>query len=113
VVSVATLVKDGSKNGLIGWSIVVALAHPVVYFSCSTVMPIACHRLGERIPIFQHVQVCARRVASMLGQDARAARAGEAYSLGSVFAMKEFETWLLAGIESLRGVPLRRARERS
>lgn len=37
-------------------------------------------------------------------------RAGEIYSVASVFAMKEFETWLLAGIESLRGKSLAGAR---
>jgi hypothetical protein len=49
---------------------------------------------------------CAFRTASVLGQEARAVRAGEMYSLASVFAMKEFEAWLLAGVESLRGKAL-------
>jgi hypothetical protein len=34
------------------------------------------------------------------------ARAGDQYSLATVFAKMEFETWLLAGVESLRGKPL-------
>jgi hypothetical protein len=42
----------------------------------------------------------------MLGHEARAVRAGDQYSLASVFAMQEFEAWLLAGIESLRGKAL-------
>lgn len=47
---------------------------------------------------------CARDVAATLADDARAARAGDAFSVAVVFAMKEFEAWLLAGVESLRGV---------
>lgn len=53
---------------------------------------------------------CATRAAAMLGQEARAVRAGDVYSLASVFAMKEFEAWLLAGVESLRGKPLAEGR---
>jgi len=52
---------------------------------------------------------CARDAAATLADDARAARAaraGEAFSVAVVFAMKEFEAWLLAGVESLRGMPL-------
>lgn len=49
---------------------------------------------------------CARDVAATLAEDARGARAGEVFSVAVVFAMKEFEAWLLAGVESLRGVPL-------
>lgn len=47
---------------------------------------------------------CARDVAATLVDDARAARAGDVFSVAVVFAMKEFEGWLLAGVESLRGV---------
>lgn len=53
---------------------------------------------------------CARHVAAMLGEEARAARAGDRYSLATVFAMKEFEAWLLAGVENLRGKPLAEGR---
>lgn len=49
---------------------------------------------------------CVSRAAAALGEEARAARGGEAFSVAVVFAVKEFETWLLAGIESLRGCPL-------
>jgi hypothetical protein len=49
---------------------------------------------------------CAYHVAAMLGEEARAVRAGDQYSLATAFAMKEFEAWLLAGVESLRGKPL-------
>jgi hypothetical protein len=51
-------------------------------------------------------EFCAFRVAKMLGQEARAVRAGEAFSLAVVFSMREFEAWLVASIESLRGVSL-------
>jgi Domain of unknown function (DUF4276) len=49
---------------------------------------------------------CAYHTAAMLGHEARAVRAGDRYSLATVFAMKEFEAWLLAGVESLRGKSL-------
>jgi hypothetical protein len=49
---------------------------------------------------------CARRVAAMLAAEARFVRAGEAFSLAVVFAMQEFEAWLVAGIETLRGTAL-------
>jgi hypothetical protein len=53
---------------------------------------------------------CARRAAALLASRAREARAGTVFSLATVFAMKEFETWLLAGLESLRGVALAEGR---
>lgn len=46
---------------------------------------------------------CARDAARLLALDARGARAGEAFSAAVAFVVKEFETWLLAGVESLRG----------
>lgn len=49
---------------------------------------------------------CAYHTAAMLGEEARSARAGDQYSLATVFAVKEFEAWLVAGLESLRGKPL-------
>lgn len=55
-------------------------------------------------------EFCAHRTAAMLGEEARTVRAGEMYSVASVFVMKEFETWLLGGIESLRGKSLAGAR---
>src|SRR5437773_1507797 len=39
---------------------------------------------------------CARDVARTLAEDARAVRGGEAFSVAIVFAMMEFEAWLLA-----------------
>ena len=59
---------------------------------------------------FGAADFCAYRVAAMLGEEARAVRAGEQFSLASVFAMKEFEAWLLAGLGSLRGKPLAEGR---
>lgn len=49
---------------------------------------------------------CARYAASALAEESRSSRVGNQYSLATVFAMKEFETWLLGGVESLRGKPL-------
>lgn len=46
---------------------------------------------------------CAYHVAALLGQEARTSRAGNVFSLATVFAMKEFEAWLIAGVEGLRG----------
>jgi hypothetical protein len=55
---------------------------------------------------FNSTDFCSYQVAAMLGQEARASRAGEVFSLAAVFAMKEFEAWLVAGVESLRGQSL-------
>ena len=49
---------------------------------------------------------CEFHAAAMLGYDAREARAGDQFSVATVFARKEFEAWLLAGVESLRGASL-------
>lgn len=49
---------------------------------------------------------CAMHAACVLADQARTSRAGEVFSLAAVFIMKEFEAWLLAGIESLCGVKL-------
>jgi hypothetical protein len=51
-------------------------------------------------------EFCPYRAGAMLAQEARSSRAGEAYSLATFFAMKEFEAWLLGGVESLRGESL-------
>lgn len=55
-------------------------------------------------------EFCAYRVAAMLGAEALPSRAGEAFSLAIVFSMKEFEAWLVASIESLRGTTLAEGR---
>lgn len=55
---------------------------------------------------YQRTDFCAKQAAVALGSESRAARAGEAYSFATVFAMMEFEAWLLAGVESLRGKAL-------
>jgi hypothetical protein len=49
---------------------------------------------------------CARKVAYDLSRRARSAGAGSMFSVASVFACQEFETWLIAGIESLAGQSL-------
>jgi len=55
---------------------------------------------------YRSTDFCPFRVAAMLGQEARSSRAGDAFSLATVFAMREFEAWLVAGVEGLRGLPL-------
>ncbi len=49
---------------------------------------------------------CAARVAQRLAIKARQAGGGTRFSVACVFACREFESWLLAGAESLRGAPL-------
>jgi hypothetical protein len=49
---------------------------------------------------------CPAKAARMLVDRARETGAGKVYSLGFVFASLEYETWLLAGVESLAGKPL-------
>lgn len=49
---------------------------------------------------------CAARIARRLAQEATRARAGELFSVAVVFACQEFESWLIAGVESLAGKPL-------
>lgn len=46
---------------------------------------------------------CAAEAARMLAREARQARAGELFSVAAVFACQEFESWLIAGVESLAG----------
>lgn len=49
---------------------------------------------------------CAADVARRLAQRARDTGAGSTFSVACVFARQEFESWLLAGIGSLRGKSL-------
>jgi hypothetical protein len=44
---------------------------------------------------------CAREMASHLAERAKLAGGGGQFSVCSIFAMKEFEAWLIAGVESL------------
>lgn len=53
---------------------------------------------------------CAREVGRDLSRRARAAGAGSVFSVASVFACQEFESWLIAGIESLAGKKLANGR---
>lgn len=46
---------------------------------------------------------CAKSKAWELSKLARHAGAGSQFSVATVFAVKEFETWLIAGVESLVG----------
>lgn len=49
---------------------------------------------------------CAGRTALSLAVRAAAAGAGRLFSVAVVIAQQEFETWLVAGVESLAGKPL-------
>jgi hypothetical protein len=49
---------------------------------------------------------CAGRTAALLASRARDIGGGTLFSLAIVFARREFESWLLAGIDSLAGKPL-------
>ncbi|HEY2587647.1 MAG TPA: DUF4276 family protein [Tepidisphaeraceae bacterium] len=55
---------------------------------------------------YGNADFCPYRVAGTLAHASQQSRAGSAFSLAVVFAMKEFEAWLLAGVESLRGTSL-------
>lgn len=50
---------------------------------------------------------CARDQAKQLAALARSEGAGALFSLAVVFACKEYESWLIAGVESLAGKPLK------
>lgn len=52
---------------------------------------------------FEGQPFCPVSAACALAERAKSVRAGEAFSLACVFACKEFESWLIAGIESLAG----------
>jgi Domain of unknown function (DUF4276) len=54
---------------------------------------------------------CARDHARQLVSMARAEGAGAVFSLSIVFACKEFESWLIAGVESLAGQSLKHGLE--
>ncbi len=54
-------------------------------------------------PPGSNLQFCAAIVAKSLAAAATGAGAGRTFSLSVVFACAEYETWLVAGAESLRG----------
>jgi len=51
-------------------------------------------------------EFCATRIAGRLGEWARAAGGGALFSVASVFACMEFESWVLACVDRLAGRPL-------
>ena len=53
---------------------------------------------------------CAANVARRLAKEATRARGGELFSVATVFACQEYESWLIAGVESLAGRPLKDGR---
>jgi hypothetical protein len=54
-------------------------------------------------PLGTRVRFCAARAAKALAVKAKEIGAGRLFSVSVVFACVEYETWLIAGIESLRG----------
>lgn len=58
---------------------------------------------GDSLGKFESAPFCAARGAQRLVEHARTVGAGTRFSLGVVFACMEFESWLLAGVESLAG----------
>jgi len=61
---------------------------------------------------YNSTDFCPVQAATILADAARSSRAGEAFSLAVVFAMREFEAWLLAGVHSLRNETLAEGRGR-
>lgn len=59
----------------------------------------------------QGTDFCAANVARQLANEATQARGGELFSVATVFACQEFESWLIAGIESLAGKRLKDGRD--
>lgn len=55
---------------------------------------------------FEGLPFCASKAAQALVERAKETGAGAIYSLAVVFACCEYETWLLAGVESLAGKKL-------
>jgi hypothetical protein len=53
---------------------------------------------------------CAANVARRLARKASRARGGELFSVATVFACQEYESWLIAGVASLAGKPLKDGR---
>jgi hypothetical protein len=49
---------------------------------------------------------CPLEIGHLLSEHAKKEGAGSTFSVTSVFAMKEFESWLIAGVESLAGMLL-------
>lgn len=55
---------------------------------------------------FREEQYCAKKAAQFLSERAREAGAGILFSVATVFALQEYESWLIAGIDTLAGKKL-------
>jgi hypothetical protein len=62
--------------------------------------------LDGDIRLAQRQKFCARDVGRELSRAARQEGAGSMFSVASVFALQEYESWLIAGVEALAGKPL-------
>ena len=66
--------------------------------------------LDGDLPRIRGQPFCAANVARELAQESTQARGGELFSVATVFACQEYESWLIAGVESLSGKPLKDGR---
>ncbi len=62
--------------------------------------------LDSDIDAIGQIPFCAATVAKMLAKEAAAVQGGIAFSVAVVFARQEFESWLIAGVESFAGKSL-------
>lgn len=91
--SVGRLLKDNCRNW-IRWLEAAAKKSPLG--GVLLLMDGDLKRLGNKA-------FCAAEVARMLAREAKRGRAGDLFSVATVFACQEFESWLIAGVESLAG----------
>ena len=66
--------------------------------------------LDGDLPRFRGEPFCAANVARELAHGSTRARGGDFFSVAAVFACQEYESWLIAGVESLCGQPLKDGR---
>lgn len=87
------LVKDGCRNWL-RWLGAAALRGQL-----GAVLLV----LDGDLARFRGDPFCAARVARELARKSAEARGGDLFSVAVVFACREYESWLIAGVESLSG----------
>jgi hypothetical protein len=61
---------------------------------------------GDSDTTVEGERFCAQRIARLFVERARSVGAGSVFSLACVFALQEYESWLLAGARSLAGKTL-------
>ncbi len=93
------LVKDGFKS----WTNRLALARKRNQFAGALILLDGDAKYSHFPNRGRPERFCPATAAIQLGIEAKKAGAGGVFSVAIVFARQEFEPWLLAGIESLRG----------